>query len=290
MKKEDSLALIGIAVAVAIGCLLVFTLGSTDQVSRWTMASIIGLAFGIQWLAFIPAYLKRTEHFYDLVGGSSFVGVTLFSLLLSPSLDLRSVLLFAMILLWGGRLSIFLFKRIQKAGKDGRFEDIKQSFPRFLFAWTAQGLWVSFMLAPVFVSVLQPTGSIDAFLLIGALVWIFGYGFEVVADHQKSRFKARPENEGKFINEGLWKLSRHPNYFGEITLWVGITVIAIPSLSGWQFIALASPLFIFSLLRFISGVPMLEKRADEKWGHLEAYQKYKRGTSRFLPRLSRIGS
>jgi steroid 5-alpha reductase family enzyme len=135
------------------------------------------------------------------------------------------------------------------------------------------------------VALLQPDGRIDAFLLVGTAIWTFGYGFEVIADLQKAAFKKRPENKGQFIRLGLWTHSRHPNYFGEILLWVGIAVISVPTLSGSQFLALASPLFVFLLLNYVSGVPMLEKRADKKWGHLEAYQIYKRRTPVLIPRL-----
>lgn len=287
MNQAEKTALLGTLVATAIGFALKFALGSSEQVSLLMLGSVVGLAFGIQWIAFVPAYLKQTEHFYDLVGGSSFVLVTAYCLILGPFIDLRSGILFTMVLLWGGRLSTFLFLRVRKAGEDGRFKDIKRSFVRFLFAWTAQGLWITFTLAPVIVALLQPTGGIDISLIAGTAIWVFGYGFEVAADLQKSRFKKDPANAGEFIRHGLWSRSRHPNYFGEITLWVGIAIIALPTLSGWQFLALASPLFTFLLLNYVSGVPMLEKRADEKWGHLEQYQAYKKSTPVLFPRIRR---
>jgi steroid 5-alpha reductase family enzyme len=286
-NRENLTAPLGILAALIIAAVLVFTLsGETGgTASPRVLAMVIGLAFAIQWVAFVPAWLMKTESFYDLVGGSSFILVSAFCLYLAPSVDLRSGLLFAMVLLWGGRLSTFLFLRIRKSGSDQRFDEIKQSFPRFLFAWTAQGLWVAFSLAPVFVAFLQPTGRVDAFLVLGAAVWLFGYSFEVIADWQKTQFKKNPKNEGQFINSGLWARSRHPNYFGEIVLWTGIALIAFPTLSGSQLIALASPVFVFVLLYYVSGVPMLEKRADAKWGHLDAYQAYKKGTPILIPRI-----
>ncbi|MEO0508880.1 MAG: DUF1295 domain-containing protein [Verrucomicrobiota bacterium] len=289
MNSATRTAILGTTIAVSIGVVLILALGrdSETAASRNIIAAVIGLAFGIQWMAFIPAWFKQTEHFYDLVGGSSFMAVTAFCLALGPSVDFRSITLFAMVVLWGGRLSFFLFRRVRRSGKDQRFDEIKKSFPRFLFAWTAQGLWVAFALAPVIVALLQPTGSVDGFLFAGAAIWFFGYGFETIADMQKTRFKKDPENEGRFIATGLWAHSRHPNYFGEITLWVGIAIIASPTLVGWQFLALASPLFKFALLNYVSGVPMLEKRADAKWGHLEAYQAYKDSTPSLFPRLRR---
>ncbi|MGB0743153.1 MAG: DUF1295 domain-containing protein [Opitutales bacterium] len=285
MNREEKFALLGTIIAASIGLALKFALGNSSEVSPQTFTSIVALAFGIQWLAFVPAYLLQTEHFYDLVGGTSFVLVAAYSLMLGPSIDLRSAILFTMVLLWGGRLSTFLFLRVRKAGEDSRFKEIKKSFIRFFFAWTAQGLWVTFTLAPVVVALLQPTGGVDLFLVVGVAIWLFGFGFEITADAQKSRFKQDSANKGKFIQHGLWSLSRHPNYFGEITLWTGIAIIAIPTLGGWQFLSLASPVFIFTLLKYVSGVPMLEKRADEKWGHLDEYQAYKKATPVLVPRL-----
>ena len=118
---------------------------------------------------------------------------------------------------------------------------------------------------------------------IGFGIWLFGFGFEVIADRQKSAFNADPENEGRFIDSGLWSWSRHPNYFGEIVLWVGIAVIAAPVLRGWGWLTLISPIFVFLLLMYISGVPQLETRADEKWGGEPDYEAYKARTSVLVP-------
>jgi steroid 5-alpha reductase family enzyme len=130
---------------------------------------------------------------------------------------------------------------------------------------------------------------LDGFAILGFLVWAFGFAFEVVADSQKSCFNADPANKGKFIQTGLWSRSRHPNYFGEIVLWVGIAIIAIPVLQGWQWIAMISPLFVTLLLTRVSGVPLLEKKADKKWGGQEGYETYKKNTPVLIPRLTKAG-
>jgi steroid 5-alpha reductase family enzyme len=190
----------------------------------------------------------------------------------------------ALVLIWAGRLGTFLFRRIQKAGKDERFDDIKPSFVRFLNTWTLQGLWVTFTLAAALAAITSTTRKeLGIFALIGGIVWVIGFTIEAVADAQKSRFRAQPENEGEFIHTGLWSWSRHPNYFGEIVIWVGVAIIALPILQGWTYVTLISPVFVTLLLTRVSGIPMLEKRADEKWGDREDYQAYKENTSVLIP-------
>jgi steroid 5-alpha reductase family enzyme len=289
MSKKDKKALLALPVTLLLAVGFIIVIGSTTwaSVDLTTALYPVMLAFVLQWIAFVPAYLKKTEMFYDLVGGMSFICVAGLCLLLAPNYSLRSVVLFTMVVLWAGRLSVFLFIRIKRSGKDGRFDEIKQSLPRFLIAWTVQGLWITFTLAPVMAVILSVRQyGIDTFFVVGSLIWLFGYAFEVVADLQKYRFKSDPDNKGKFIRHGLWSVSRHPNYFGEITLWIGVAVIALPTLGGWQYFTLSSPLFIFCLLRYISGVPMLEKSADERWGDLESYQEYKRSVPLLVPALN----
>jgi steroid 5-alpha reductase family enzyme len=223
--------------------------------------------------------------FYDLTGSITYISVTIMAVLLSPVVDGRSVLLLILVLIWAGRLGTFLFRRILKAGKDARFDDIKVSFVRFLNTWTLQGLWVTLTLAAALAAITTSTRKeLGLFALMGTLVWLFGFSIEVVADAQKSRFRAAPENKGKFINTGLWAWSRHPNYFGEIVIWIGVAIIALPVLRGWQWVTLISPVFVTLLLTRISGVPILEKRADEKWGGQEDYEAYKEQTSVLIPR------
>ncbi|MFN8411704.1 MAG: DUF1295 domain-containing protein [Anaerolineales bacterium] len=191
-----------------------------------------------------------------------------------------------LVVIWAIRLGSFLFMRIQKAGKDGRFDEIKPSFIRFLNVWTIQALWVTFTAAAALVAITTSVRKeLDGFAIIGALLWMIGFTIEVAADSQKSRFNADPMNKGKFIQRGLWSRSRHPNYFGEILLWVGVAVIALPVLQGWQWVALISPLFVTLLLTRVSGIPLLEKRAYEKWGGQEDYETYKKNTPVLIPKL-----
>ena len=280
-------ALIGSAVAVlvAVGLALAGSQGGAKVGGFPVFALGVALAFAINWLVFIPAYLMRTEKFYDLTGSITYLTVMIVSLALAPTRDARSWILLGMVAVWALRLGSFLFMRIKSAGEDRRFREIKQSFGRFLLAWTLQALWVSFTLSAALVVVTSEKRlALGAFALIGFLVWLVGFGIEVIADRQKSQFNSDPANKGKFIHTGLWAWSRHPNYFGEIMLWVGVTIIALPILQGWQWVALISPLFVALLLTRISGVPMLEQRADEKWGGQEDYEAYKANTPVLIPR------
>ena len=291
MKTTDRNALIAFPILILIGYLVALagSQGSATLGGVPIFAIAVGLAFLIQWLVFIPAYIFQTEKFFDLTGSITYItviGVALCYSRYSVALDARSILLAALVIIWAIRLGSFLFGRIKKAGKDDRFDEIKPSFIRFLNVWTIQGLWVTFTMAAALVAITTTTRKeLDIFAIVGFLVWAFGFAFEVIADSQKSRFSANPSNKGKFIQTGLWSRSRHPNYFGEIVLWIGVAIIALPVLQGWQWVALISPLFVTLLLTRVSGVPLLEKKADKKWGGQEDYESYKKRTPVLIPRL-----
>lgn len=246
------------------------------------MALCAVLAFVIQWVAFVPAYLRRTERFYDLVGSLTYLTVIAFAILSTRPNDTRSLVLAILVGVWALRLGTFLFRRIRADGTDGRFDQIKTSASRFFVAWTLQGLWVFLTLCAALAAMTQTTrSSWGALDWVGLAIWVAGFAIEVVADRQKSAF--RRDHPGRYIDTGLWAWSRHPNYFGEIVLWVGIAVIAASTLHGWQWITLISPIFVTLLLTQISGIPLLEKRADERWGDHAAYRAYKARTSVLIP-------
>lgn len=251
-------------------------------------ALCIGLAFVVQWVVYVPSYLGRTERFFDLTGSLTYVAVTVVAIVLGPGLDARSGLLLVLVTVWASRLGWFLVSRIRAAGRDDRFDSLKTSPVRFLATWTLQGLWVSLTLAAALAAIttdLQaPIGPLE---IVGALVWLAGFGIEAVADAQKRRFRADPANRGRFISTGLWAWSRHPNYVGEIVLWVGIALIAAPVLQGWQLVTLVSPVFVALLLTRISGIPILERKADATWGGQPDYEAYKAATPVLFPRPPR---
>ena len=281
MTKADSYALLTLPVVILMGFGVAWAGGQGGHVvyNVPLFGWAVGLAFVIQWVAFVPAYLLQTERFFDLVGSLTYILVIVMAVLLRDGVDERSLLLLVLVVIWAMRLGTFLFCRIHKAGKDDRFDEIKPSFFRFLNAWTLQGLWVTFTLAAVLAAVTATQQKeMDGFAWVGFLIWLFGFVIEVVADHQKRQFRDNPENKGKFIQSGLWSKSRHPNYFGEIVLWVGVAVIALPVLQGWQWVTLISPVFVWVLIRYISGIPLLEKKADMRWGGQADYEAYKKNT------------
>ncbi len=291
MKNSNRSSLIIFPILVLIGYLVALA-GSQGGITFGGIPIFmlaVGLAFLIQWLVFIPAYIFQTEKFFDLTGSLTYISVIAVAVCYSRysiPLDARSILLAALVGLWAVRLGAFLFGRIRKAGKDDRFDELKPSFIRFLNVWTIQGLWVTFTAAAALVAITTATRKeLDAFAIIGALVWVIGFAIEVTADSQKSRFNADPSNKGRFIQTGLWSRSRHPNYFGEIVLWIGIAIIAIPVLQGWQWVAMISPIFVTLLLTRVSGVPLLEKKSDKKWGGQADYEEYKKNTPVLIPRL-----
>jgi steroid 5-alpha reductase family enzyme len=244
-------------------------------------------AFLIQWLLFIPAYYFQTEKFYDLTGSVTYLFIVIYISFQSYSainVNMGSILLASCIIVWAIRLGSFLFTRVQKSGEDKRFASIKPSPTRFFMAWTFQGMWVSLCSMCALTAIASKNGVVqNSFFYVGMFVFIFGFVVEMIADWQKSIFRKNPENKNQFISHGLWSYSRHPNYFGEITLWLGISIMSFSSLSSWQYITLISPLFTYILLVYISGVRILEISGMEKWGHLESYQEYVRTTSSLFP-------
>ena len=240
--------------------------------------------FLAQWLVFIPSYIFETEHYFDLTGSLTYVSVTLLAILFTVDISLRDILLALFVWIWAFRLGSFLFIRVKKAGSDGRFDLMKKDFWWFLMTWTIQGLWVFLTLAMALAAITSESKmAIDIFAIVGTLIWIIGFSIEVIADQQKTNFKDDPANKDNFITVGLWSWSRHPNYFGEMVLWIGIAVIAFPVLIGWQLVALISPIFVIFLLTKISGITMLESRGYKKWKDDPAYIDYLEKTSVLVP-------
>ncbi len=246
-------------------------------------------SFLIHWIIFIPSYLNKTEKFYDITGTMGYISILIASSYLAvnlsnDNLSTRSLIVISFILIWSLRLGFFLFTRILKEGGDSRFDEVKKVLSKFLIWWSVSALWVFLTTANALTMIIDNKDlPNDLFLYIGIVTWLTGFLFEVIADQQKRVFNSNPGNKGKFINSGLWSISRHPNYFGEIILWYGIAIITFPSLEGWQYITLISPIFVTLLLTKVSGLNLLEERADKKWGELKDYKEYKKNTSLLIP-------
>ena len=247
------------------------------------------LAYVIHWIAYIPAYMFQTEKFYDLTGSVTYLSVVWFVFLStykSISLNFGNLILVLLISIWTIRLGLFLFMRIHKAGEDKRFRTIKTSASQFFMTFTISGLWVTLCSMCALVAISSPEGLVmNALTYIGIILFIIGFGIEIIADNQKTAFRSIEANKDSFITSGLWSKSRHPNYFGEVLLWFAIAVISFSSLEGLQLITLISPVFTYILLVYVSGVRMLEDMNDKKWADDEKYKSYKENTPMLFPKL-----
>lgn len=281
MNKAERVAATGIAIITVLGVIFAFAGAdggeSVGGLKSFTLLTII--AFGMNIAVFIPSYLARTDHYYDVTGSITYITVTAVALITADVRDARTMIAALLIFIWAGRLGSFLFRRVRRSNGDRRFDQIKQSWIRFLMAWMLQGLWITLTAGAALAAMTSGAKTNFGILgVVGLIVWVIGFGIEAVSDAQKSAFKKESANDGKFINVGLWRWSRHPNYFGEIALWTGMAIMVLPALSGWQFVTLISPLFVTVLLTRISGLPMLERRADKKWGGQPDYEAYKANT------------
>ena len=286
------ISIIGSAVSIILGFLVAYIVGqnSVDFFGFPLLIFCFLYSYIVHWIFFIHAYIFQTEHYFDATGSFTYISLSIiliFNSIFNSSfegLNPYTYLIGIMVILWSLRLGMFLFKRVKDVGQDIRFLEMKKDFFWFFMTWTLSGLWV-FLTYVAGLSAMTSINLIEnmsfyhfIFMLTGFLLWVVGFVIEILADNQKKIFRENPSNKGKFISSGLWAWSRHPNYFGEIILWLGIAIIAFPSMEGGEFLGLISPLFVYVLLTKISGIPMLEKSSDNKWGLEEDYIKYKKTT------------
>lgn len=288
MTKAKSI--LGILISLAIGALILLagSQGST-QVNGLPLFFICGaIGFVMHWIIFLPSFAFQTEHYFDLTGSLSYISTVLAAIYLSPNLDTRDMIICAMIAIWAARLGSFLFWRIKKDGQDKRFVVMKTQFFWFLMTWTLGGLWVLVTMAAGLAAMTSDASiPLGPMAYLGIALWVAGMLIEVVADSQKTQFRKVPENRDRFITTGLWAWSRHPNYFGEITLWLGLALVALPVLSGWQLATMISPIFVYVLLTKISGIPLLERMAKKKWGSEPEFISYTESTPALILRKPR---
>ena len=241
------------------------------------------LSFIFHWLLFIPAFIYKTEKFYDLTGSLSYITIIFYVLVSSYNgvINFGNIILSLLIIIWTLRLGSFLFFRIKKAGEDKRFREIKKSFSWFFMAFTFSGMWVSICALCALTGISNGI-ELTGVTYIGILLFVIGFTLEIIADTQKTNFRKLKDNKDKFITTGLWKYSRHPNYLGEIILWIGVAIISYSSLEINQLFTLISPIFTYLLLVHVSGINLLEKSGEKKWGDLNEYKQYKKETPRLF--------
>ena len=243
----------------------------------------LGIALAVNGVFFAVAAARRTDVVTDLSYSLTFAllaGVLLFTGAAEPIQLLASLL----VVVWAVRLGTYLFRRIMRMKVDHRFDGMRDDPLRFARFWLLQAITVAVVMLPVtYLLDRDDPPGIGAWSIAGAAVWLVGLLVEAIADAQKSAFKAKAENRDRFVASGLWRYSRHPNYFGEMLVWWGLFLYTVPVLHGAAFAVVAGPVFITLLLLFVSGIPPLERSAEEKYGNDPAYREYKRRTSILVP-------
>ena len=249
---------------------------------------ILIIAVLLQVIFFLPSFLLKTEKYYDLVGSLTYITTISLAYFSVENKTMIDSIIYFYVMVWASRLGIYLFRRVRNDGKDVRFEKAKTHFFWFLQYWMGQALWVSLTARAAIIAILSPEeDTLPVLAMVGMALWLSGFAIESISDYQKRVFRKENNPSESFIHTGLWARSRHPNYFGEITLWTGIAVIALNTLTGIEYVTLISPIFVYILLTRMSGVNLLERIADERYGHLEEYQRYKRNTPVLVPKLSK---
>lgn len=288
---KDNLKDLAAIVACILTAYFVATAATVEGAVLYGVPAILlcaGVSFIVHWIVAIPSLITSSEKYFDFTGMIAtllVIATAIFALLSSgQQISIRSTIVAIFVSIWTLRLGTFLYIRIVKSGEDKRFREIKKSLPKFLMTWTLSALWVFLTTVnAVTIIILNQQVTLDLFFMAGFAIWILGFTFEAVADKQKKSFSKILENKDKFITLGLWSISRHPNYFGEIVLWTGIAIMSLPLLSDWQFLTLVSPVFVYLLLTKISGLPFLEEKAEKKWGNDKGYLEYKNNTPILIP-------
>jgi len=240
-------------------------------------------SLGFNLAMFIPAFIYKTDKLTDISYALTFFAVSVFGYLRSGRDIVHTILLVAVVL-WSIRLGGFLYKRILRMKKDRRFDEMRDNFFKFMGFWIIQGITVPVVMVSSILVFSSELPSLTVVSYLGLVVFAFGLLIEAFADKQKFDFSGDPKNKDKWIDSGLWSVSRHPNYLGEIMVWSGLYLFGIASLSGPStWLAAISPLYIAVLILFVSGVPLLEKSADKKWGSDKNYQAYKKRTPVLVP-------
>ncbi len=237
-------------------------------------------------LAYYIAVSKKDNSIADIFWGMGFAIVGWASLLLNQNFTARALLATGLVTLWGLRLSIYILIRNKDKPEDWRYQKMRDQWGdswkimSYLQVFLLQGIFLLIIASStIFINTFSQASVIDLTWLdwLGSLVWLIGFTFETVGDFQLYQFKQDPANKGKIMKQGLWRYTRHPNYFGEATLWWGIWLMAVNL--KWGALTIVSPLLIDYLLLGVSGIPILEKKYEDD----PDYQQYRQETNAFFP-------
>lgn len=244
------------------------------------------VTIGYQFLFFIVSYLAKFDKLTDFAGSTNFIVLAVMTLIVGGEYEARQIVNTVCVVVWGTRLGAFLFYRIFLWGEDNRFDDKRTNLGKLAVFWLLQALWVWTVSLPVTIINSKPSDEITeplALAYVGWAIFVCGFLIEAIADQQKLWYKEKPESDGRWTDVGVWSWSRHPNYFGEIIIWWGLYLASVRDFEGAEHAAVAGPIFITMLLLFVSGVPMLEKSGDRKYGRKEGYDEFKNRTSVLIP-------
>ncbi|UCC39712.1 MAG: DUF1295 domain-containing protein [Candidatus Aminicenantes bacterium] len=235
---------------------------------------------------FVLTWIKKDNSIVDIAWGIGFILVALLTLLLEPGYVARHILVTALIFIWGTRLATHIAIRNKGRGEDFRYAQWRKDWGKWFFIrsffqiYMLQGFLLLIIAYPVMLINHSKETGILILDILGLIIWLIGLFFEAGGDYQLSKFKRKAENKGKIMTQGLWRYTRHPNYFGEVAMWWGIFLIALSLRNGWT--AIVSPLLITFLLLRVSGITMLEK----KYVGNKEFEEYAKRTSAFFPWFS----
>jgi len=288
-----------VELAISLVCILIcYTIAYfipvyTENINKDIISNIVSIILFIHILLFLPSFILKTEKYFDITGTIAYISIIAYVIFefkrSNITISFQSIVISAMVIIWALRLGIFLFIRIFKFKNDSRFDDAKKSFFKFLRFWMISSLWVFLTTINAITLIINNQNS-DLFstLTIGIFVWLIGFFIELIADLQKYNFRKKQKHD--FIDTGIWKYSQHPNYFGEITMWIGIAIISFTNLIGVQFFTLISPVFVYLLLTKVSGINLLDASAKIKWGKDQRYNEYIKSTPKLIPNFLKKGT
>ena len=288
-----------VELVISIVCILIcYTIAyfipvHTENINKDIISNTVSIILFIHILLFLPSFILKTEKYFDITGTIAYVSIIIYVIFefkrANVTISFQSIVISAMVLIWALRLGIFLFIRIFKFKNDSRFDDAKKSFFKFLRFWMISALWVFLTTINAMTLIINnQNGDLFSSLTIGIFVWVIGFLIEFIADLQKYNFRKKQKHD--FIDTGIWKYSQHPNYFGEITMWIGIAIISLTNLIGVQFFTLISPIFVYLLLTKVSGINLLDASAKIKWGKDQRYIEYINTTPKLIPNFLKKGT